>query len=111
MSLYAPQKDSIPGQALNKPASKEAVVLQPIAMRIPNRYGVYSPSRLRPPKTMLYAEFLSRYADYPLKIRVCFDETPVYDTLLQNSRWVTAYGAGLDCWYIVASDSQGDNQT
>lgn len=83
---------------------KGMVVLQPIAMRIPNSYGVYSPSKLEPLKKISYEEFLSHYADHPRKIRVCFDEKPSWDTLLERSELVTAYGFGLDCWYIMAAN-------
>jgi hypothetical protein len=77
------------------------VILQPIAMRIPNSQGVYSPNKLEPQKEMRYEEFLSRYADNPRKIRVCFNETLSLDILLREAKLVTAYSFGLDCWYIV----------
>lgn len=80
------------------------IVLQPLAMRFPNRHGIYSPSKLEPTKELSYDEFLARYADYPRKVRVCFDEAPSSTTLRQNSELVTAYGVGLDCWYIVVSN-------
>ncbi|UCG12285.1 MAG: hypothetical protein JSU72_17585 [Deltaproteobacteria bacterium] len=77
------------------------VILQPIAMRIPNSHGVYSPSQLRPQKAVSYEEFLARYANHPRGMRVCFDEIPTPTTIIERSELVTAYGFGLDCWYVV----------
>lgn len=88
---------------------KDIVILQPITIRIPNRQGIYSPSKLRPKITMNYERFLSRYADYPRKIRVCLDENPASATLFQRSVLVTAYGFGRDGWYIVVSDAAGES--
>lgn len=79
----------------------DTVILQPVVMRIPNRHGIYSPSKFTPKKEISYEKFLSRYADHPRRIRICFDEIPSPDTLLQKSELVTAYGFGLDCWYII----------
>jgi hypothetical protein len=81
--------------------AERVVILQPIAMRVPNRYGIYSPSKLKPKREISYREFLSCYADHSRKIRVCFDETPSASTIFQRSELITAYGSGLDCWYIV----------
>jgi len=94
-----------PGQSQPKDA---VVTLQPIAMRIPNRHGIYSPSKIRPQKQISYEDFLSRFADYSRQIRVCFDEKPASETLLANAHLVTAYGSGLDCWYIVAAGSDDE---
>jgi hypothetical protein len=77
------------------------VMLQPVAMRFPNRYSIYSPSRLSPPKAVSYVEFLERYANQPIGIRICFDEMPSPATILDRSELLTGYGFGLDCWYIV----------
>jgi hypothetical protein len=88
--------------------TEKIVILQPITMKIPNKYGIYSPSKLSPQKEINYSEFLSKYADRPKKIRVCFDEAPSPDTILQRSEFITAYGYGLDCWYIVASNGSGN---
>ncbi|MFN8458974.1 MAG: hypothetical protein U0401_30705 [Anaerolineae bacterium] len=77
------------------------VILQPITMRIPNRHGVYSPSKFRAKKEIRYEEFLEQYADHSRRIRVCFDETPSSTTIFQRSELITAYGSGLDCWYII----------
>jgi len=85
------------------------VVLQPVTMRIPNSHGVYSPSRLRTPKVVSYDEFLKRYANHPTGIRVCFDEILSPATILERSELVTAYGFGLDCWYIVVGYSDPEN--
>lgn len=83
------------------------VVLQPLAMTVPNRHGIYSPSKLEPKKEISYKIFLAQYADYPQKIRVCFDEAFSSEALLQKSEWVTAYGFGLDCWYMVVTSNAG----
>ncbi|MBE7550463.1 MAG: hypothetical protein HS126_05235 [Anaerolineales bacterium] len=99
-------------KALDEINLKEGqVTLQPIVMRIPNSYGVYSPSKLEPQKKIYYEEFLSRYAEYPREIRVCLDETPTPSTLFQRSKLITAYGFGLDCWYIVVANSIEDDTT
>lgn len=92
-------------------SEERVVILQPIAMRIPNRQGIYSPSKLKPKKEVSYKEFLARYADHPRKIRICFVETPSPDMLLQRSEFITAYGNELDCWYIVTSNGTGDSPT
>ncbi len=77
------------------------ITLQPLTMRIFNSQGIYFLSKLNPKKTVSYQEFLLRYADHPLKMRVCLDEKPSFTTMLQKSEFVTAYGFGLDCYYIV----------
>ncbi len=101
-----------PLKDIGETAIKErTVVLQPVAMVIPNRHCVYSPSRLRSPKEISYAEFLTRYADHPHKMRVCFDEVPSAKTVLCRSETVTAYGNGLDCWYIVVSPREMKNES
>jgi hypothetical protein len=81
------------------------VILQPVAMRIPNSHGVYSPSQLKPLRIVSYEEFLTLYATHPRGIRVCFDESPTLTTILEQSELLTAYGLGLDCWYVVAAYS------
>jgi hypothetical protein len=70
-------------------------------MRIPNSYDVYSLSQLRPLVVVSDKEFLARYANHPVGVRVCFDEAPIPATIVQRSEFVTAYGFGLDCWYVV----------
>ena len=87
---------------------KDVVILQPITMRIPNNYDIYFPSKLRSKKEINYEEFLLRYADTPKKVRVCFDISPSLNAILQNSRIITAYNFGLDCWYIVVPDNVKD---
>lgn len=77
------------------------VTLQPIVKRIPNNFNVYFPSKLRPKKEISYEEFLSRYAQHPTGIYVCFLESPSVDEMIQKSKYVTAYNFGLDCWYII----------
>jgi hypothetical protein len=72
------------------------MVLQPIAMVKPTRDCVYTPSRLRQERTIPYAAFLRQYADTARVILVSFDEDGISDP-----QPVTAYGRGLDCWYIV----------
>jgi hypothetical protein len=81
------------------------MILQPITMSIPNSCGVYSPSKLRSKKEISCEEFLTQYAHYSREIRVCFVENITPETLLQKSEFVTAYGFGLNCWYIVTSNS------
>lgn len=80
------------------------IVLQPLAMRVPNAHNVYSPTQLIPKKVMNPAEFLARYADHARSIRVCFDQTPSSDTIFERSENVTGYGFGFDCWYIIESN-------
>lgn len=117
MSLDSPRKESTPTSRNQQPEtadqaySKEGmVVLQPVAMRIPNSHNVYSPSKLRPQKGVSYEEFLARYANHPRGIRICFDEILSPVTIFQRSALVTAYGFGLDCWYVVAAchDAKSD---
>jgi hypothetical protein len=83
----------------------QIVTLQPLAMRIPNGYGIYSPSKISPKKQICYKEFISHYKDHSRKIRVCFDELPPSDPeiLFKRSELVTVYGFGLDCWYTLES--------
>ena len=91
-----PRADSIP-------VPEPTVTLQPLVMRWPNRLGVYSPSAMRPARTLGYHEFLSRYADQAKRIRVCFEETACRQTLLRRSQWVTAYSVGLEGWHAVVA--------
>jgi hypothetical protein len=91
-------------RAADEVYSKDGVViLQPIAMRIPNTYNIYFPSKLEEKKTVRYEEFLARYSDQPKRIRICFDETSSIETMRQRSKLVTAYSCGLDCWYVIVS--------
>ena len=70
-------------------------------MLIPNSYNIYSPSKLIPKREVSYSEFISRYAEEPRSIQVCFEDTCCEDILIKNSHQVTAYNCGLGCWYIV----------
>lgn len=78
------------------------VTLQPVEQRIPNSLGIYSPSELRPKRIISKEKFLKWYAQYPIRMRICFDKTPSLDTMLQRSEEILAYSFGLDCWYVVA---------
>lgn len=70
--------------------------LQPIAMVRVTRGCIYAPSRLRPAKHISESDFLAHYADHARPVLVSFEADGV-----SNPRRVTAYGRGLDCWYIV----------
>lgn len=74
----------------------QQVTLQPIAMVTPTKEGIYAPSRVSQSKTIDYEEFLEKYADHCKTIRVSFAADGK-----SNPETVTAYGFGLDCWYIV----------
>jgi hypothetical protein len=73
------------------------VRLQPIAMVRPSRDCIYVPSRIRPVREVSEKEFLKRYAHTPRAMLVSFEADGV-----SNPQRVTAYGFGLDCWYIVS---------
>jgi hypothetical protein len=83
------------------PSKRGMVILKPITMRIPNTYNVYSPSKLRSQKVVPYEEFLDQFANQPLGIRFCIDDPPCASTIFERSKLTTAYGFGLDCWYII----------
>jgi|GEM_PF-1105235 len=83
------------------PAKIKTITLQPIAMITPNQQGIYAPSRLEQPKTIDYKQFLKKYADHPRPIKVSFE--PDGKSLPQV---ITAYGFGLDCWYIVSKNKK-----
>jgi len=87
------------------------VILQAVDMEIPNSQGVYFINNSRPKKKINYKTFLSRYADHPRRIRVCFDGSPSANSLVERSERVTAYSSGLDCWYIVESDKNEPEST
>lgn len=94
----------------NEIHSKERkVILQPITLRFSNEHNIYSVSKLKPRKLLNYRDFLSRYADHPRLVRICFfDEEPSSeDMMLQKSRLITAYNFGLGCWHIVIPDESG----
>lgn len=73
--------------------------MKPITMVRPTRDFIYTPSRLRPSKEIEYSEFVERYADHPRNIKVSFDEDGI-----SNPQPTTAYGFGLDAWWIVEED-------
>jgi hypothetical protein len=75
------------------------ITLQPIALLVPNSQFVHAPLHNRPPRQLPAAEFRARYADEPRAIRVSFAADGV-----SNPQRVTAYGRGLDCWWIVAGE-------
>jgi hypothetical protein len=102
--MHLPPSKSQECESVDKIRPKKGgVILQPVTMRIPNRYSIYSPSRLKPKIAVSYEEFLSQYAKYPRGIHICFDVIPTPDAILQRTKLITAYGFGLDCWYIVAA--------
>jgi hypothetical protein len=72
------------------------MVLRKLAMVRPNAECIYAPSRITKDRTIGEREFLMRYADYARVIYVSFERDGV-----SNPQPVTAYGRGLDCWYIV----------
>jgi hypothetical protein len=99
---YLHTAQSKKGEIMSK---KDLIILQPVAMRVPNCQFVYSPSKLRPKKIISHEEFLARYANHSRKIRVCFDEIPSSNTIFQRSKVVTAYGLDLYGWYIIESSN------
>ena len=74
----------------------DIVRLQPISMIRPTRENIYAPCRLRKIKEIGQVEFLANYADHACTIQVSFEEDGI-----SNPQPITAYGSGLDCWYIV----------
>lgn len=72
------------------------VTLQPIAMVTPTKECIYAPSRIKQSKVIPYTEFLEKYADNFKLIKVSFEPDGK-----SNPQSITAYGFGLDCWYIV----------
>lgn len=80
----------------------DTIVLQPVAMVIPNRACIYSPSHLEPPIEVGSEEFRDGFAMRPRRLRVCFDESPSSQTIVQRSELVTVYfGKGLTYWYCI----------
>ncbi len=75
---------------------EKTVTLQPIAMVIPTKQGIYASSRIEQKKTIPYREFLTNFADNPRSILVSFATDGK-----SNPQLTTAYGKGLDCWYII----------
>lgn len=62
---------------------------------VPGSSWVYKDSKLTPNQTISTESFLTRYADRPHTIK--------YSSTGNKRKWksVTAYGYGLDCWWIV----------
>lgn len=77
------------------------VTLQPIAMIVPNIQGIYAPSRIQQKKTISQTEFMEKFADNPYAILVS-----LADDGISNPQHLTAYGHGLDCWYLVEGDER-----
>lgn len=86
------------------------VILQPLAMTIPNQFGIYCPSQIRPKREISYREFLAKFADHARICRVFLLDNRAKgslrvnidsDYLLSRSMIMTTYGFGLDCWYLV----------
>lgn len=72
------------------------ITLTRIAMVVPTAQGIYAPSRIDKPRQITEAEFMTRYADQPHIIQVSFEPDGK-----SNPQPITAYGFGLDCWWIV----------
>lgn len=72
------------------------MILKPITMRVPNSSGIYAPSKIQASREISQQEFLNKFADYPRHILVSFELDG-----LSNPQRVTAYGRGLDCWWIL----------
>lgn len=66
------------------------ITLIPLAIRKPG--GGYTLSKNREPKRVTMEYFLTRFADNPRVITVSIDG---------HTKPITAYGFGLDCWWIV----------
>ena len=78
------------------------VRLQPMAMVIPNRECIYSPSQLAPPIEIDRETFKIEFAKRPRRLRACLDESPTPKTIVERSELVTVYyGKGLSYWYSV----------
>ena len=67
--------------------------LLPLTMRVPNRDGIYAPSNLENEKELSISEF-EKYSGK--EINVSFDRDGI-----SNPQMMTAYGYGLDCWYLA----------
>jgi hypothetical protein len=79
----------------------QSVTLTPVIMRFPNRYCIYSPHPQRACKQLPFAEFQARYGRYATLMRVCFAETNSTQVLYEQSLEVTAFGFGLEGWFVV----------
>lgn len=72
------------------------ITLVPLAMVTVTEEGIYAPSRLQQPRPVSYSEFLDRFADHPKVISVSFAPDGKSDP-----QQLTAYGFGMDCWYLA----------
>ena len=71
------------------------ITLVPVIMRVPSKDCIYTPSRWQRKKRISEQEFIEKYADYGRIIKVSFNRDGI-----SNPQEVTAYGRGLDCWWI-----------
>lgn len=67
--------------------------LLPLAMRVPNSKGIYTLSELENIKELSISEF-ERYNGKDINVSLEQDG-------ISNPQKMTAYGYGLDCWYLV----------
>lgn len=73
--------------------SKESIVkITPLAMTVPNEGGVYSISKIMQSESLTLPEFNKRFRGYNKKIKI---------GNLNNWEYKTAFGYGLDCWYLA----------
>lgn len=79
------------------------IFLQPISITIFDGQNIYVPCTARSIKKISYEDFLSKYADHPIRVKFCFDEAAVEKADVQKYITVTAYGFGFDGWYIAMS--------
>lgn len=77
------------------------ITMIPIAMVRPTHDFIYAPNRLKQPRQIGYSEFVNHYADHPRSIKISFAPDGV-----SNPQTVTAYGFGLDAWWIVERESR-----
>ena len=62
-------------------------------MRVPNSNGIYAPSRQSLPKKISVGDFEKNTS---VNIQVSFSRDGI-----SNPQTMTAYGYGLDCWYLA----------
>lgn len=72
---------------------KSIYLLTPLAMRVPNRKGIYALSKLRKSKVISSDEF-SYYTSVNMLVSHESDG-------ISNPELVDAWGYRLDCWYLV----------
>lgn len=78
------------------------VTLHRVSMVVPTTDCIYAPSRIDTElKRLSECEFLERYADGAQCMLVSFE-----DDGFSNPQRVTAYGYGLDCWWIVVGGAK-----